>query len=58
VLVSPRDEHALAEAIIEVLQNRRLAGELREKGLARASQHGWERTAAETVDVYRSVISE
>jgi glycosyltransferase involved in cell wall biosynthesis len=56
ILVSPTDEQALAEAIETVIANPRIAAELRTKGLARARQFNWERTAAETVDVYRSVV--
>lgn len=56
ILVSPTDEHALAEAMEIILTKPKIATELRAKGLARARQFNWERTAAETVNVYRSVL--
>lgn len=56
ILVSPTDKDALAEAIETVLASPKIAAELRTKGLARARQFNWERTASETVNVYRSVV--
>jgi glycosyltransferase involved in cell wall biosynthesis len=56
ILVSPTDEDALAEAIETVLAKPTLSAELRMKGLARARQFNWQRTAAETVNVYRSIV--
>ncbi|MGC2697265.1 MAG: glycosyltransferase family 1 protein [Candidatus Angelobacter sp.] len=55
IFVPPKDEHALADAIEQVLDNPRLAAELRAKGLVRAKQFNWQRTAEKTVEVYRSV---
>jgi glycosyltransferase involved in cell wall biosynthesis len=57
ILVPPRDMEALAEAIERVIENRTIAEELRRKGLARARQFSWERTAEQTVAVYRSVAN-
>ena len=56
ILVSPTDEDAWAEAIESVLASPKIAAELRKKGFLRVRQFNWERTAAETVDVYRSVV--
>jgi glycosyltransferase involved in cell wall biosynthesis len=55
VLFPPHDEHALADAIEEILKNESLAAEMRKKGVARAAQFTWQHTAEETVKVYRSV---
>jgi glycosyltransferase involved in cell wall biosynthesis len=55
ILVPPHDQHALANAIREVVENRAIASHFRDQGLARARQFTWERTAAETMDVYRTV---
>jgi glycosyltransferase involved in cell wall biosynthesis len=52
----PEDEQALAEALRAVLQDADLRADLRERGLARAAQFSWERTAAETLAVYREVL--
>ena len=56
ILTSPTDEDALAEAIEIILAKPKIATELRAKGLARAQQFNWERTAAETINVYRSIV--
>jgi glycosyltransferase involved in cell wall biosynthesis len=57
ILVPPRDVEALAEAIEDAVENRTIAEGLRRKGLARARQFSWERTAEQTVAVYRAVAS-
>ena len=56
VLFPPQDEHALADAIQQVLRNEALAQQLRDRGLLQAAQFTWERTARETVKVYESVV--
>ncbi len=56
--VVPDDVSALAEAMAAILRNRALADGLRERGLRRAAQFTWERTAAATVRAYDSVLSE
>jgi glycosyltransferase involved in cell wall biosynthesis len=56
ILVSPTDEDAFAEAIVTVTAKPKVATELRTRGLARAREFNWQRTAAETVNVYRSVV--
>jgi glycosyltransferase involved in cell wall biosynthesis len=57
ILVPPHDVEVLAEAIEDAVENRTIAEELRRKGLARARQFSWERTAEQTVAVYRSVAN-
>ena len=54
LLVNPRDGTALAQAIARVLDDAALRDELRAKSLARAAQFSWERTARETLQVYRA----
>jgi glycosyltransferase involved in cell wall biosynthesis len=56
VLVDPADADALAERLRAVLRDELLRQDLRAKGLARAAQFSWERTARETVAVYRRVL--
>jgi glycosyltransferase involved in cell wall biosynthesis len=58
LLVDPRDANALAERLRAVLRDESLRQELRSKGLARAAQFSWERTARETAAVYRRVARE
>jgi len=55
VTVDPYDVDALAEAMQRVLADRDLREDLRARGLARARQFTWERTARETLAVYREV---
>jgi glycosyltransferase involved in cell wall biosynthesis len=57
ILVDPRDVNAIAAAIRRVLEELDLATGLRAKGLARARQFTWERTARETIAVYKKVMS-
>jgi glycosyltransferase involved in cell wall biosynthesis len=51
-LVPPSDEGALAIAIDRLLQDERLRTEYREKGLARAAEFRWEKTARQTLNCY------
>ena len=57
ILVPPKDAVALAEAIARILENNDLAADLKARGLARARQFTWQRTARETIAVYRSITS-
>jgi glycosyltransferase involved in cell wall biosynthesis len=47
LLADPRDAEALAAALVRVLEEPGLAEELRRRGLGRAREFTWERTAAE-----------
>ena len=51
--VDPLDETALAAALARALQDDTLRLEMRARGLVRAAGFSWERTARETVAVYR-----
>ncbi len=55
LLINPRNPEEIATAITRVLSDTALRDELRGKSLARAAQFSWERTARETLQVYRSV---
>jgi len=57
ITVDPYDVEALAEAMRRVLSDADLANDLRQRGLERAAGFTWERTAKETVEVYREVLS-
>jgi glycosyltransferase involved in cell wall biosynthesis len=56
VLVDPYNIEGIASAMQQVLEDPHLSNELREKGLARAKQFSWERTARETIAVYKRVM--
>jgi glycosyltransferase involved in cell wall biosynthesis len=55
-LVSPTDMRALASAIVELLGDEAARRRLSSAGLARAAQFSWERTARQTLDVYREAL--
>jgi glycosyltransferase involved in cell wall biosynthesis len=55
LLVEP-DPDSLAEAMHAVARDREYARSLREAAILRASRFSWERTAAETAAVYRTVV--
>jgi len=56
LMVDPDDVHGLAEAIRNVLMDGTLAGELVQNGLRRATRFSWQRTAEETLAVYRETV--
>ncbi len=53
LLVDPYDVDEIAEAMYRVLTDENLRKDLIKKGLERASQFSWERTARETLAVYK-----
>ncbi|MBC7232032.1 MAG: glycosyltransferase family 4 protein [Chloroflexi bacterium] len=55
LLVNPHSSEAMAEGILRVLTDPSLADRLRERGLQRARDFTWERTACETLAVYQKV---
>jgi glycosyltransferase involved in cell wall biosynthesis len=56
LLVDPYDVEAIAAAMQRVLSEPELAEDLRRRGLARAAEFTWERTARETIAVYERVL--
>jgi len=57
ILVPPDDEDALVDAMVNVLENTSVRETLRAKGLARAGQFSWKKTAIETLALYEKVLS-
>jgi glycosyltransferase involved in cell wall biosynthesis len=55
ILFAPHDQYALASAMENLIQNPSLAGELRRKGFEQARRFTWERTAEQTIAIYREV---
>jgi glycosyltransferase involved in cell wall biosynthesis len=53
LLLDPGDGAAWAEAIVNVVNDEKRRTEMRDRGLARAAQFTWERTARMTLDAYR-----
>jgi glycosyltransferase involved in cell wall biosynthesis len=58
LLIDPRDADAIAEAMSRLLADEVLLGQLRARGLERASRFSWERTARDTLSVYEVVAAE
>jgi alpha-1,3-rhamnosyl/mannosyltransferase len=58
VLIDPSDTSALARELERVLHDDGLRAELRKRGLARAGQFSWERTASEGLGIYRGLCRE
>ena len=57
ILVDPLDASAMSAAIERVLTDLDLGERLRNAGVQRAKQFCWDRTARETVELYRKVVS-
>ena len=55
-LVPPTDVHALARNIVELLSDENERQRLSSAGQRRASQFSWEKTARETLEVYREAL--
>ena len=55
VLVNPEDTDELADAITRVAQDESLRTALRARGFERAREFTWERAAARTLEVYRTL---
>jgi glycosyltransferase involved in cell wall biosynthesis len=56
VLLPPEDAEKWAEAMLRVLDDERLASELRARGFARSATFSWTRAAVATRDVYREAL--
>jgi alpha-1,3-rhamnosyl/mannosyltransferase len=56
ILLDPDDVSGWAAAIASVLNDEALRGGLRAKGLARATEFTWARTARQTLDAYRRAL--
>jgi len=56
ILVEPDDVAGFSREMERVLSDRRIQRDLSEKGAARAAQFSWDRTARETIAVYRKVV--
>lgn len=54
--VDAYSEESIAEGIASVFNSERLQKELSEKGIAQAKMFSWEKTADQTIDVYRKVL--
>jgi glycosyltransferase involved in cell wall biosynthesis len=55
IFFPPRDHHALASAMQDLMQNPSIAEQLRRKGFEQARQFSWQRAAEQTIGIYREV---
>lgn len=56
ILIDPFSVEEISDAMLQVVLNKDLSTMMREKGLIRASQFSWNKTATETLDVYKRVV--
>lgn len=56
LVVPAQDQPALQNAFERLFTEPGLAAELRGRGIRQASRFSWQRAAAETIDVYESVL--
>ncbi|MEM3399441.1 MAG: glycosyltransferase family 1 protein [Candidatus Micrarchaeia archaeon] len=56
ILVEPSDAGAIADAIMQVMQSKDFACEISKKGLKRAAEFSWKRTAEEYMHIYTHII--
>lgn len=57
ILVNPEDTEDIVSALRKVLEDEGLRMELSEKGLKRAGEFSWKKTALKTLEVYRSILT-
>ena len=57
LLVPPKDKDQLAQAILTLLANPSLRGEMGVKGRQKAERYGWEGIAQQTMDYYLEVLA-
>ena len=58
LLVPPKDEEMLAQALISVMGDQSLRQQMGAKGKLKAQEYGWERIAQRVLDYYVRVLSE
>lgn len=56
LLVNPLSVDDIAEAMLQVVEDRELAADLTRRGLARAREFTWARCAQQTLNVYRKAV--
>jgi glycosyltransferase involved in cell wall biosynthesis len=56
LLFDPEDTTSIADVIGQALGDDDLREDLKRRGLSRAAEFSWERTARETLELYRTVV--
>lgn len=57
ITINPHDMYALAESLVDVLNNDALRASLKQKGLAQAAQFSWAKCARETLAAYEQLFA-
>lgn len=57
LLAHPDDVDAFAEAMVKTISDTAVSDEMRRKGLEKAAEYDWDRTARETVAIYHDVLA-
>jgi glycosyltransferase involved in cell wall biosynthesis len=57
LLVNPDDLDGLASAMERALEDEPLRAQMRSRGLAQAARFSWEKTARETLGIYRQMTN-
>lgn len=58
ILLEPEDKNGFIKATISVIENKNLRAELIDKGLRRAEDFSWQRSAQQTLETYQEVLNE
>jgi len=58
ILLSPKDEQLWVRNMSKIATNSKLAFKLSQKGLLQAKKFSWEKTARETIQVYKELLNE
>ncbi len=56
-LVNPIDTKEIAQAMIEFANDEDMRDDFRQKGLRRAHDFDWQKTAKETLDIYKKIVA-
>lgn len=56
IIIEPQDAEGLAKAVEDILENYALKEKLRHKGIERADQFSWKKTAQQTFEVYKEML--
>jgi len=56
LLIDPNNKEKIAQAILSVLSDKKLAEQLRQKGLVRTKQFSWRQMAEETLVIYQKAL--
>lgn len=58
ILISPNNKPAWSKQMFEISRNKKLAQNLKIMGLKQAKKFSWEKTARETIEVYKDVLKD